>query len=83
MKPNAFIVVFDDESGMCVPMGADDDCKGAICACGSVRLFRSRDDARKAIKISRAFALLNKAQGKPENTDFTDAIKCVKVMPCY
>lgn len=77
-----FIVVFDDDQGMCVPMGWDADCEGAVCATSSrVALFPTRAAARQAIRISTAWARLRKAQGRPENTDFTDALACVKVLP--
>lgn len=80
-----FIVVFDDDQGVCVPMGWEDDCEGALCAYGRhvhVALFNSRADARRAIRISSAYARLRKEQGKPANDDFLAALKCVKVLPC-
>ena len=79
-----FIVVFDDTQGACWPMCWDADCAGALCGLtGSpVALFASRAEARTAIRISTAYARLCKAQGKPANDDFLDAIACVKIVPC-
>jgi hypothetical protein len=77
-----FIIVFDDEIGACWPMGWDADCLGAVSAMtdGTVALFTSRADARTAIRISTAYAKLCKAQGKPANDDFLDAIAAVKII---
>lgn len=78
-----FIVVFDDEQGLCCPMGWDPACDGALSATASnVAIFESRGDARSAIRVSKAFAHLCEAQGKPVNTDFTEAISNVKVLTC-
>ncbi len=76
-----YIVVWDDEQGLCVPYGFDDGCEGAVCASGGdVALFSSIFDAREAIRISTEYAELCKAQGVPANTDFLDeAKKCVKI----
>lgn len=79
-----FIVVFDDEQAACWPMSWDADCAGALCGfsgCG-VALFTSRQAARKAIRISTAYAKLRKAQGKPANDDFLEGIACVKIIQC-
>lgn len=73
--------MFNDESAAW-PMGWDSDCKGALCAIHPPVLFKSRIDARKAIRISTRFAQLQSAQGKPANTDFTDSLKFVKIVPC-
>lgn len=74
------IVVYDDESGVCCPMTWDGDCEGAIC-CGSgaIALFDTRKQARKAITISKRFALLQKAQGKPEDDTFTSGAALLKI----
>lgn len=77
-----FIVIFDDGMGASWPMGWDSDCIGALCAIHPPVLFKTRIDARRAILISTRFAKLQSAQGKPFNTDFTDGIKYVKVVPC-
>lgn len=78
-----FIVVYDDQCGVCVPFGLDDSCEGAIesNSCGPVALFATRAEARKAVNISTAAAKLAIAQGKPANTDFTDGRHNVKVIP--
>lgn len=79
-----FIVVFDDEQQLCIPMGWDADCRGALCVHtgGPVALFESKAAARLAIRISTAYAKLCQVQGKPVNEDFLSGIKCVKVIPC-
>lgn len=76
-----YIVVFDDEQGLCVPYGFDADCEGALCATGGdVALFADRKQAQQAIRISTKYAELCKAQGIPENTDFLgESRKCVKI----
>jgi hypothetical protein len=82
-----FIVVWDDEQGLCVPMVWDSECEGAICggigAKDRVALFTDRKAARKAIDISAKWAALNKAQGKVANDDFLgDCRKCLRVVEC-
>jgi hypothetical protein len=62
-------------------MGWDGDCDGAICVADPPVVFTSRSDAKKAIAVSRAFALLQKAQGKVYNSDFTTEIRNVKIIP--
>jgi len=81
---SAFIVVFDDEQGLCVPLGWDGECRGAICCNqGKVALFPDRNSARRAINISAKFAALRKSQGIPENTDFSpECRKSIRVMEC-
>lgn len=84
-KSKNCIVVFDDEQGLCAPMALDRDCEGALVSTGAwgdpVALFPNPAAARKAIRISTANTRLLTAQGKLANTDFTDAIKCIKVLP--
>lgn len=76
-----YIIVFDDGYGLCVPAVRDPDCDGALCfaAEGDVAGFTSRDKAQRAIRISKAHAKLQQAQGKPLNTDFTESAKCIKI----
>lgn len=81
-----FVVIYDDENGITCPMQWDDECEGALsCWWGSGKLatFASRKDARSAINVSAKFAALRKAQGKPENTDFTEFRKNVKVVELH
>lgn len=82
MKPRQFIVVFSNDD-FTVPFTWDNECEGAICGWlgGNVAVFDSRADARKAIKISTAFARLCQAQGRPVNIDFIDDAKCLKIVP--
>jgi hypothetical protein len=78
-----FLVVYDDQGSLCLPMGKDADCEGAICtATGteSVVIFDSRETAKRAIKISRLFAELQTAQGKPANSDFLEGYKQVRII---
>lgn len=86
MEPSAkrFIVVFDDEQCGCWPMSWDADCAGALCGFigYGVALFDSRQAARKAIRISTAYAKLRKAQGLPANDDFLEGIAAVKIVSC-
>lgn len=77
-----FIVVHDDSDGLCVPYNFDSDCEGAICCrSDNVAYFATKEDAKRAIKISIAFAKLLVAQGKPHNSDFIEDIKYVKIVP--
>ena len=79
-----FIVMFDDGMGIIVPYGWDDDCEGALSgAADHVAVFESREKARDAIRISRAYASLCEAQGKVANSDFTsDGDKrAIKIVP--
>jgi hypothetical protein len=65
------IVVWDDQMGVCVPLGWDDACAGAICAYTKhAAVFDNQKEARKAIDISAKFAALRKSQGLMANTDF-------------
>lgn len=79
-----FIVIWDDNMGVCCPMGWDDDCEGALCCItDTVATFDSRKAARKAIDISAKFAHLRRAQGKPVNLDFIgDARNNLRVVAC-
>lgn len=81
-----YMVVFDDEQGLILPMTMDADCRGALCAWGrgdTVALFRDRKEARTAINISAKFAALCKAQGTPANDDFLPPCrKFLRIVPC-
>lgn len=82
-----FVVVWDDEQGICAPMVWDAECEGAICGGigpkERVALFTSRKAARHAIDISSKWAALNKAQGKPVNEDFLgECRKNLRVVEC-
>lgn len=79
-----WIVCWDDQMGACWPMGKDPDCDGALCALhtGKIAMFSSRAAARKAIKVSAAYAKLRKAQGLPANEDFREAIANVRIVEC-
>jgi len=76
-----YIVVFDDDGGVCAPMGWDEACDGAICSTnGDVATFQTRKEAQRAIRISKAYARLCLEQGEPINSDFIgDCAKLVKI----
>lgn len=77
-----FIVIFDDQNGFCIPYGWDVSCEGAIETHGQgVALFETRKLANTAITISRKFAELQKAQGKPFNSDFSEHRKFIRIVP--
>ena len=80
-----FIVVFDDDQGMCCPMawsedsGKQDTLEGSAL---SAAVFPSRAEARKAINITAAQAKVDKLRGNAANTDFLPpAVSCVKIIP--
>ncbi len=80
-----YIVVYEDEnSGMCWPMGWDDECQGAISAMtnGTVAIFDGKASARQAIRVSTAYAKLRQVQCLPFNDDFLSGIKNVKLVEC-
>ena len=76
-----YIVCFESDNA-CWPMGFDEDCPGALCTMhdGRVALFRGKSAARKAIRISSAYARLCREQGRPVNEDFLSGIASVKIM---
>lgn len=78
-----FIVVWDDEQSLVVPMTWDEECDGAIHSDGNgiVALFESRIEARKAIKISTLNARLRIAQGSAADTDFTETPGFIRIRP--
>jgi len=78
-----FVVIYEDDlGGVCSPMAWDEDCEGALTASAtSIALFETRWLARRAIQISRRFALLQQARGKPANTDFLKDAKHLRVIP--
>lgn len=81
-----FIVIFDDDQGLCVPYALDQDNEGALHAISrgdTVAIFKSRDDAKRAIRISRKLAELDQARGHPVNDDFLlPGVLCVKIRKC-
>ena len=79
-----YLVLWDDQMGVCTAMGWDDDCAGAICCLDkTAAIFDSRKAARTAINISTKYALLCQAQGKPVNLDFLGACrKNIRIVEC-
>lgn len=77
-----FIVIYDDQMGLCIPYGWDETCEGALATSSEdVALFETRKLANTAITISRKFADLQKAQGKAFNNDFSDSRKMIRIVP--
>ena len=80
----SYIVVFFDGDCLHIPMTRDKDCEGAL-QCSNiydpVAVFPDRAAARKAIKISTAFAKLCKEQGKAANDDFLTYLKHIYIQP--
>lgn len=75
-----FMVVWDDEQGLCLPQVWDSDCDGALCGlcCGQaagVAIFDSRKQARAAIAVSTKWNALLKAQGRTYNVDFENGVR--------
>lgn len=62
------------------------ECDGAVefgDPYGGVALFKTRGAAQKAIRVSRKFAELKRAQGKTGDLDFLlPCVKSVRVVPC-
>ena len=80
MPDTLYMVVFDDEMGLCCPMSHDTECEGALEANdGPVALFGSRKAARHAINVSKANAKLRRLQGLSVNEDFGEASHCLKI----
>lgn len=81
-----YIVVYDDEMGLCAPYMEDPDCPGALTGftkSWKVALFADRTEARKAIKISAAYALLRRLQGLRANDDFLpESRQNIHIVPC-
>ena len=79
-----YIVVYDDDEGLCCPMTWDKERFGAIEAAGPkdpVAAFLDRNDARRSIKVSQRKAEMLEAQGEPANTDFLlPARKNIRIM---
>lgn len=83
-KPAGYMVFFNDLGGLCIPMGADPGCEGALQADDDAPLlFASRPGARKAITISERWNRLLEAQGKRSNDDFTTHKARLHIVPVY
>lgn len=94
-KMTKCIVVYDDEGGLCVPLGDDPDRPGALCCSNTVRMFDLPTDAKYAIAISQKYAELDRllrgappgivptpGATRPENTDFLPPSRqFIKLMP--
>ncbi len=79
-----FIVIYDDGDGLNIPYTWDGDCEGSlVCRMSDqpAAVFPDRNSARRAINISAKYAALCKAQGRPDNEDFTTHRECVKIVP--
>lgn len=75
-----YMVFWSDECGMCLPMGNDPDCEGALQIDESAPvLFTTIDEARTAVRISAAWATLQREQGNIFNDDFLTSKKCIRI----
>lgn len=79
MKRPCIVIFYADDSVHSV-FGWDDHCDGAICHSLTPTVFPTREAARRAIRISRSYALLCLSQGKPVNTDFTEDLKYIRIV---
>ena len=79
-----YLILFDDEMGLCCPMTWDKETPGAVEGAGSsdpIAVFHERNDALRAIRVSRKKAESAKERGDEiPNDDFLgEARKCIKV----
>lgn len=85
MKPAGYVVTWDYQDGVCCVMGWDPDCEGSLCAAhpgDAAAVFTDLASARKAVRVSTAFAKLRKEQGKPANGDFLGkCLRNVRIVP--
>lgn len=78
----ACIVTYDDWQGLCVPMGWDSECKGALEGGETPVVFPNRAAAQKAIRISKRWNALRREQGGIVNSDFDpECVKNVRIVP--
>ncbi len=76
-----FMVLFDDQMGLVIPMGLDPDCEGAIRGdTNKPVVFDTKEQAKKAICISKCFARLQKEQGKVYNSDFIECASLIRIV---
>lgn len=80
-----FIVLYDDDQGLCVPFGRDPSCFGAIQVIGEsepVVVFPDKATAQNAVRISRAWSRVLELQGAPRNTEFEPpSSKHIRIVP--
>lgn len=75
-----YMVFYSDECGLCLPMGNDPDCKGAIQVDETHPvLFSTIEEARAAVRISTAWDTLQKEQGEAHSDDFIGNKKNVRI----
>ena len=78
----ACLVTYDDEMGLCVPMGWDSECDGALECTSPPVIFPNRAAAQKAIRISKRWNALRREQGGIVNSDFDpECVKNVRIVP--
>jgi hypothetical protein len=81
-QPAGLFLVMFDNGDYCVPYGNDPDCPGALEANSKTpTVFHSRAAAGAAIRISKLFNRIRKERGEPVNSDFTDDLKHVLIVP--
>lgn len=81
---SGYIVMWSDfDGGFVQPYMWDEECPDVLTLAGEdddVAFFESKEDARKAINVSVAFAKFQRARGKPANDDFVgDNLKKIKL----
>ena len=85
-KTTFYLVVYNENDCICLPMKRDEDCDGALCVgddSDEIAAFATHAEAKKAIEISKRFYSLRRAQGKPANDDFDKKnLGKVKIMCC-
>ena len=75
-------MTYDDEMGLCVPMGWDSEWKGALEGGATPVIFPTRAAAQKAIRISKRWNALRREQGRIVNSDFDpECVKNVRIVP--
>lgn len=75
------MVFYKHDDCVLLPMGWEKACGGALCVDEDAPvLFPDRRAAQRAIRISKAHARLQLAQGKVANSDFTVGIKQVVIV---
>ena len=83
VKYDGFVVTWDDGMGVCVLMGRDTNCEGALegVVTAPALVFNTKSQALKAIRISKLANALRKEQGRSYLEDFVESTKCLRVVP--
>lgn len=79
MKPDGFMVMYDDACSLTYALGWDALCEGGLQISMSAVVFPDRASARRAIKISELNAKLLREQGKPHDDCWTEYRKYIRI----